>query len=176
MKEKHTMPKRPRTHEIEEKSRRRLRDRFGDLGWVVWDLYPDYGGVSSLIKLVELNSNLRIKYNLDEELLTVEKGNGFVDMAIFGELAELVENASKSVEKGPEDFFYQVLMNATYFWDKHMHFDIGKDGRITITTRYFDNEYDSLPSFSTERKIVDEYDSLQDFKTHGVSKYFKKQK
>jgi len=37
------MPKRPRSHEIEEFSRGRLRDLFGRLGWVVWDLHPDYG-------------------------------------------------------------------------------------------------------------------------------------
>src|SRR5215469_3206161 len=37
------MPKRPRSHEIEELSRGRLRDLFGRLGWVVWDLHPDYG-------------------------------------------------------------------------------------------------------------------------------------
>jgi len=37
------MPKRPRSHEIEDISRRRLRDIFGTCGWVVWDLYPDYG-------------------------------------------------------------------------------------------------------------------------------------
>jgi Domain of unknown function (DUF4365) len=38
------MPKRTRAHEIEELSRGRLRDFFGQLGWVVWDLHPDYGG------------------------------------------------------------------------------------------------------------------------------------
>src|SRR5438876_3973748 len=37
------MPKRPRAHEIEDISRRRLRDIFGRFGWLVWDLYPDYG-------------------------------------------------------------------------------------------------------------------------------------
>lgn len=37
------MPKRPRSHEIEDITRRRLRDIFGTCGWVVWDLYPDYG-------------------------------------------------------------------------------------------------------------------------------------
>ena len=37
------MPKRPRSHEIEDISRQRLRSIFGKLGWVVWDLYPDYG-------------------------------------------------------------------------------------------------------------------------------------
>jgi hypothetical protein len=37
------MPKRSRSHEIEDISRRRLRDTFAQLGWVVWDLYPDYG-------------------------------------------------------------------------------------------------------------------------------------
>ena len=37
------MPKRPRSHEIEELSRNRLHHIFGKLGWVVWDLHPDYG-------------------------------------------------------------------------------------------------------------------------------------
>ncbi|SRR6266487_1024337 len=285
------MPKRPRTHEIEDKSRRRLHDIFGDRGWVVWDLYPDYGedllvrifvgnvathysffvqakgtdninnyldadkrnlsypiniehakhwkefwepvfltvwdsqsditywtiiqdfmqdkevlktgkktmyvriplsqtlddyglqevlkrtkqrhkrfevlssGVSNLIKLVELNSDLKVEYNFDEELLTVDSGDGFVDFAVFGEFAELLENLSRFAEKDPEVFFYQALMNGLYFRDKNMNFDIGKNGRVTI--RYFD------PSlFHTESKIVDQYDSLEDFKTYGSSKYF----
>jgi len=37
------MPKRPRSHEIEQLSRNRLRETFNKLGWVIWDLYPDYG-------------------------------------------------------------------------------------------------------------------------------------
>lgn len=37
------MPKRPRTHKNEDFSRNRLRDMFTQCGWVVWDLYPDYG-------------------------------------------------------------------------------------------------------------------------------------
>lgn len=37
------MPKRPRTHRNEDFSRNRLRDMFTHCGWVVWDLYPDYG-------------------------------------------------------------------------------------------------------------------------------------
>lgn len=37
------MPQRPRSHEIEDISRQRLRSIFSKLGWVVWDLYPDYG-------------------------------------------------------------------------------------------------------------------------------------
>lgn len=37
------MSMRPRSHEIEDQSRLRLREAFGKRGWVVWDLYPDYG-------------------------------------------------------------------------------------------------------------------------------------
>ncbi len=37
------MPKRTRSHEIEEASRVRLRETFNNCGWVVWDLHPDYG-------------------------------------------------------------------------------------------------------------------------------------
>ncbi len=122
-------------------------------------------GVSNLIKLVELNSDLKVEYNFDEELLTVDSGDGFVDFAVFGEFAELLENLSRFAEKDPEVFFYQALMNGLYFRDKNMNFDIGKNGRVTI--RYFD------PSlFHTESKIVDQYDSLEDFKTYGSSKYF----
>jgi len=127
-------------------------------------------GVSNLIELVELNSDLKIEYDFDEELLTVHRGDGFVDFAVFGEFAELLEKLSKSVEKDPEDFFYEALMNGAYFRDKSMHFDINKEsGKITIS--YFD------PSlFYTEGKIIDQYDSLEDFKTYGRSKYFDKQK
>lgn len=37
------MPKRTRSHELEETSRVRLREAFNKCGWVVWDLHPDYG-------------------------------------------------------------------------------------------------------------------------------------
>lgn len=37
------MPKRPRSHALEEFSRNRLHDLFTQIGWVVWDLHPDYG-------------------------------------------------------------------------------------------------------------------------------------
>jgi hypothetical protein len=37
------MPNRPRSHELEEYSRNRLHDVFTQVGWVVWDLHPDYG-------------------------------------------------------------------------------------------------------------------------------------
>jgi len=37
------MPKRPRSHKIEDFSRNQLRDIFTKCGWVVWDLHPDYG-------------------------------------------------------------------------------------------------------------------------------------
>jgi Domain of unknown function (DUF4365) len=37
------MPRRPRNHIIEESSRNQLRAIFSRIGWVVWDLQPDYG-------------------------------------------------------------------------------------------------------------------------------------
>jgi hypothetical protein len=37
------MPKRPRSHELEDLSRVQLRNLFSQQGWVVWDLHPDYG-------------------------------------------------------------------------------------------------------------------------------------
>jgi len=37
------MPKRTRSHKIEEASRVQLRETFNKCGWVVWDLHPDYG-------------------------------------------------------------------------------------------------------------------------------------
>jgi len=37
------MPKRPRTHKLEEISRNQLHNVFTQMGWVVWDLHPDYG-------------------------------------------------------------------------------------------------------------------------------------
>ncbi len=37
------MPKRPRSHELEDLSRNQLRNIFAQRGWVVWDLHPDYG-------------------------------------------------------------------------------------------------------------------------------------
>lgn|SRR6266851_12182 len=37
------MPKRPRSHILEKISRNRLFEAFTQVGWVVWDLQPDYG-------------------------------------------------------------------------------------------------------------------------------------
>lgn len=37
------MPRRARSHKLEELSRIQLRNLFSQLGWVVWDLNPDYG-------------------------------------------------------------------------------------------------------------------------------------
>ena len=37
------MPKRPRPHILERMSRNRLFEAFTQVGWVVWDLQPDYG-------------------------------------------------------------------------------------------------------------------------------------
>ncbi len=37
------MPKRPRSHILEKISRNRLYEAFTQVGWVVWDLQPDYG-------------------------------------------------------------------------------------------------------------------------------------
>jgi hypothetical protein len=49
------MPKRPRSHIIEEFSRIRLRDLFTQLGWMVWDLYPDPG--EDLLVRIFVNGN-----------------------------------------------------------------------------------------------------------------------
>lgn len=37
------MPQRPRSHEVEDLSRNRLRDAFNGVGWTVEDLRKDYG-------------------------------------------------------------------------------------------------------------------------------------
>ena len=37
------MPKRPCPHILERMSRNRLFEAFTQVGWVVWDLQPDYG-------------------------------------------------------------------------------------------------------------------------------------
>src|SRR2546426_5830181 len=90
------MPKRPRSHEIEEFSRGRLRNLFGRLGWVVWDLHPDYG----------------------EDLLVRIFANGVATHYSFFVQAKATEHIDRYMDKDKEFLSFPIDVDHLKYWEQ----------------------------------------------------------
>jgi hypothetical protein len=89
------MPKRPRSHLIEDQSRQRLRDLFGQLGWVMRDLYPDYG----------------------EDFLVRVFNNGIATHYSFFIQAKGTDHIEKCIRKNKEYLTYPVDIEHLEHWE-----------------------------------------------------------